>query len=130
MQRHPVMCVYTDCCSVPRGRHALLRRTALRSPPGRLPRADREQSGHRQNSRRLRVPRWTRDVCLSSFSLFALEVLTTHAHTRIVLQGQELLTSNMMVRPRRGVEGQIWLSRPGVFSCCIDIFYRCSRWLS
>ena len=102
MQRHPMRFIH-HCRLVPRRCHALLWWTALRSPPGRRRRADCEQSGDRQNSRRVRVPSRTRDVRLRP-PLSAPDLLTST--TRIVLQGQELLTSNMMVRQRRGVEGE------------------------
>ena len=43
-------------------------------------------------------------MCVYVPPLSAPDLLTST--TRIVLQGQELLTSNMMVRQRRGVEGE------------------------
>lgn len=72
---------------------AHFRRAAQRYHGWRVAYTNQERPGHRQDSVWFRVPGRSRHVRVGVG--IARRCLTTH---RIVLQGQELLTSNMMVR--------------------------------
>jgi hypothetical protein len=78
----------------PRGRVPLVRRDAVAGRGRRLGRARREQPRAREAARGLCVPRRPRHVRRRAGRGRALT-----ARARIVLQGLELLTSNMMVMP-------------------------------
>lgn len=79
-----------------RGRVLVLWRSAERGHRWWLPRPHRFQSWFSQNSSWLCLPSRTRDV---RTHVVALVLVDLNTPCRIVLQGQELLTSNMMVMP-------------------------------